>query len=125
MSVPAARTWISISICAALSGAAVYFMRIGNSSQAVGQHFEALMGPGGYRWPGSDIVLRRSYTGIGPVDFGLSFLVAAFFPGVRGAGMNGAFEQQQPYFLIQFASILAVMSVEAGRNRNYMTVLSL
>ena len=109
----------------ALAGIATYYMRIGPASQAAGKYFEAVMEGGEYRWPEADHVLRRHYTGIPSVDFALSFLVAAFYPGVRGAGMNGAFEQQEPYFLMQFASILAVFSVEAGRTRNYLTVMSL
>lgn len=100
-------------------------MRMGPASQAAGKHFKAVMEPGDYRWPESGRLLRRDYTGIAAVDFGLSFLVAAFYPGVRGAGMNGAFEQQQPYFLMSFGPILAAMSVEAGRSRNYLSVMSL
>lgn len=109
----------------ALSGAAAYYMRFGEASQAAGKYFEAVMEPGDYKWPEAEIILRRQYTGISALDFGLSFLVSAFFPGVRGAGMNASFEQQQPYFLMAFGPILAVMSVEAGRTRNYLTVMSL
>lgn len=109
----------------AISGAGLYYMRLGPASSAAGKYFEAVMEPGEYRWPEADHVLRRSYTGVEAVDAGLAFLVAAFFPGVRGAGMNGAFEQQQPYFLMQFGSTLAAISVEAGRDRNWPSVMSL
>lgn len=125
MSIPAARTYISIAVCLTLAGVATYYMRLGPQCQAAGKHFEAVAQAGEYRWPGTEIILRRRYTGIAPLDFGLSFLVAAFFPGVRGAGMNGAFEQQQPYFLTAFTPIIAAFSVEAGRPRNAWSVMSL
>lgn len=125
MAIPAARTWIASLLFLALSGAGTYYMRLGPASQAAGKHFEAVLEPGDYRWPESGAILRREYTGIPAVDMGLSFLVAAFYPGVRGAGMNGPFEQQQPYFLMSFGPVLAAMSVEAGRDRNYLTVMSL
>lgn len=125
MSPPAARTWVTIPIFLALSGAATYYMRLGPASEAAGKFLELVMEPGDFRWPDTDITLRRQYTGIAGVDMGLSFLVAAFYPGVRGAGMSGAFEQQQPFFLMQFGPILAVMAVEAGRDRNYLTAMSL
>lgn len=125
MSLPAARTWISIPIALAISGVAVYYMRLGPAAQAAGLNFEQVMAPGEFKFPGTVSTLRRTYTGFAPLDMGLSFLVAAFYPGVRGAGMSAAFEQQQPYFLMQFGAVLAAMAVEAGRDRNYLTVMSL
>lgn len=123
MSLPAARTWISIPVFLAISGVAIYY--IGPASLALGPHFEQLTEPGQYKWPGTDIILRREYTGFAPLDMGLAFLVAVFYPGMSGAGMSAAFEQQQPYFLMQFGPVLAAMAVEAGRDRNYLTVMSL
>lgn len=125
MSIPTARQWLTIPLTLALSGAAFYLMRLGPDAQASGKHFEMVSEGGEYAWPESNLILRRHYTGFGPLDFGLSFLVAAFMPGVYGAGMNAAFEEQQPYFLMSFAPIVAAMSVEAGRERNAGALLTL
>lgn len=125
MSIPAARTYVSISACLFLTCLATYYMRLGPAAAASGKYFEAVAQPGEFSWPEGGLLLRRHYTGIAPLDFGLSFLVAAFFPGVRGAGMNGAFEQQQPYFLTAFTPIIAAFSVEAGRPRNAWSIMSL
>lgn len=125
MSLPAARTWISIPVLLAISAVAVYYMRLGPAAHATVPHFEQVMAPGDFRFPGTHTALRREYTGFAPLDMGLTFLVAAFYPGMRDADMSGAFEQQQPYFLMQFGPIIAAMAVEAGRDRNYLTVMSL
>ncbi|KAH8724808.1 hypothetical protein GQ44DRAFT_772845 [Phaeosphaeriaceae sp. PMI808] len=62
------------------------------------------------------VPIKKHYTGIGPLDDGLAFLVAAFIPGA--AGWNETFYWQQVHFLSQFATISAIQNVEACRQRN-------
>lgn len=65
--------------------------------------------PNGFRY-------KTHYTGIGPLDQGLSFLVAAFLYGPTN--WNQAFYWQQFHFLSQLTAIIAIMNVEACRDRN-------
>jgi hypothetical protein len=60
--------------------------------------------------------IKKSYTGLFALDEGLSFLVTAFLPGA--AGWNEAFYWQQFHFLIQLTVAIAIMNVEACRERN-------
>ncbi|KAI8940782.1 hypothetical protein NX059_002048 [Plenodomus lindquistii] len=60
--------------------------------------------------------LKKHFTGIKPLDDGLSFLVAAFIYGPTG--WNEAFYWQQLHFLVQIAGLIAIMNVEACRERN-------
>lgn len=67
--------------------------------------------------------LRESYTGIPAFDLGLRFLVTAFLPGT--AGWDPEFKIQQIYFLVSFFSVIAIWSVEAGRERSRGRLMSL
>lgn len=58
----------------------------------------------------------KSYTGIGQVDQVLATLVTAFMPGT--AGWDETFYWQQFHFISQIAGLIAVMNVEACRERN-------
>lgn len=105
------------AVLLALSATATYYMRLNHSAGlAVGEHFTTLAQTENFIFPDSEIVLRRSYTGIAAVDTGLSFLVAAFLPGA--SGLNKAFQLQQAHFLFSFMPVLAILSVEASRERN-------
>lgn len=120
---PASRTWLASLLLLGLAAAATYYMRLGPAATAVGADFEKIMTNEHFVFPNSDIVLRRSYTGIDVLDQGLTFLVAAFLPGA--AGINRAFQIQQIYFLFSFAPILGVWSIEAARGRNSGALITL
>ncbi|EDU40033.1 hypothetical protein PtrSN002B_002391 [Pyrenophora tritici-repentis] len=62
------------------------------------------------------VKMRKDYFGIKPVDESLSFLVTAFLYGPTK--WNEAFYWQQVHFLGQITVIIAVMNVEACRERN-------
>lgn len=62
------------------------------------------------------VKLRKHYTGLGPLDDMLSFLVGAFLPGPTGWNEN--FYWQQLHFLVQIMPLIAVTTVEACRERN-------
>ncbi len=60
--------------------------------------------------------IKKNYTGLKPVDDILALLVTVFLSGP--AGWNEEFYWQQWYFLMQVVPIVAVMNVEACRERN-------
>ena len=60
--------------------------------------------------------IKKHFTGVVPLDEGLSFLVAAFLYGPTA--WNEAFYWQQLHFLVQITTLIAVMNVEACRERN-------
>ncbi|CAE7009140.1 hypothetical protein P3342_002968 [Pyrenophora teres f. teres] len=62
------------------------------------------------------VKMRKDYVGIKPIDENLSLLVAAFIYGPTK--WNEAFYWQQVHFLGQIAVIIAIMNVEACRERN-------
>jgi hypothetical protein len=104
-----------------LSLLALYSMRLSPAASSVSLPFEtAGRTP---RFPRPDFPLRESYTGIPAFDLGLRFLVTAFLPGV--AGWDPEFRVQQIYFLVSFFSVIAIWSVEAGRERSKGRVTSL
>ena len=67
------------------------------------------------------VAIKKHYTGLKPLDEGLSFLVSAFLPG--SAGWNEAFYWQQVHFLTQLTALVAIMNVEACRERNRGSLL--
>jgi hypothetical protein len=60
--------------------------------------------------------IRKDYTGLKHLDEGVSFLVTVFLPG--SAGWNETFYWQQFHFLLQLTGLVAIMNVEACRERN-------
>jgi hypothetical protein len=60
--------------------------------------------------------IENNFTGLGFLDQGLAFLVTAFLPG--SAGWNEAYYWQQFHFLPQLTPFIAIMTVEACRERN-------
>jgi hypothetical protein len=60
--------------------------------------------------------IKKEYTGLRVFDEGLAFLVSAFLPG--SAGWNEVFFWQQFHFLLQITGLVAIMNVEACRERN-------
>lgn len=60
--------------------------------------------------------LRTTYTGIAPLDKGLSFLVAAFMNGA--AGWRDSFFVFMIYFLVSFFAIITIWAIESCRERN-------
>lgn len=106
-----------------LAALAVREMRIGPVCSKVGEMFEPAVSAN-YIQAYDNIKLRKRYTGIEPVDYGLRFLVVAFLPGATGVPDPGQ-KLQQAYFLLSFFPVVAIMSVEAGRRVNYRTLLYL
>ena len=103
-----------------LSMLALKEMRLGKTASAVSEPMETVVKT--LTFPDNKHRLRETYTGIGPLDFGLRFLVAAFLPGV--AGWDKGFQIQQIYFFASFFPIIAILSVEAGRKRNALALTS-
>lgn len=102
-----------ITVLVALSMAGAWFMRISVMLNYVPVGFNKIIEtgvlPNGTR-------LKKHYTGVGPLDDMLSFLVAAFLYGPTG--WNEVFYWQQLHFLLQITASIVVMNVEACRERN-------
>ncbi|CAO2649427.1 Nn.00g068120.m01.CDS01 [Neocucurbitaria sp. VM-36] len=102
-----------IAVLLALAGVGAWFMRISPALNDAPVGFldivETSTLPNGTR-------LKKYYTGIGPLDDMLSFLVAAFLYGPTK--WNEVFYWLQLHFLVQFAAPMAIMNVEACRERN-------
>ncbi|KAF2124262.1 hypothetical protein P153DRAFT_302912 [Dothidotthia symphoricarpi CBS 119687] len=62
------------------------------------------------------VAIKKHFTGIGPLDNGLSFLVTAFITG--SAKLHEPFYWNQVHFIIQFMATIVVMNVEACRERH-------
>lgn len=119
---PRAQRWIFTLVYILLSAVGLYGLQFSPNTKSVDKHMQELMKGGEWRFPGQDTILRRHYTGIGPVDFGASFLVAAFFHGA--AGWTKGIQLQQGYFLLQFFAVLTAWSVESVRTKNGWAVIT-
>jgi hypothetical protein len=104
---------VLLTTFALLSVAGAWFMRIylALSDAPVGflDALEAGAHPNG-------TPMKKDFTGLKIFDEGISLLVAAFLPGA--AGWNEAAYWQQFHFLLQITPIIAIMNVEACRERN-------
>ncbi|KAK5162735.1 uncharacterized protein LTR77_011218 [Saxophila tyrrhenica] len=119
---PVARSVVCYATFVGLAVLATYYMRLSPPSNAAGGFFALITEPKPFVFPETDIVLRRTYTGLGPVDMFLSFLVAAFLPGA--AGIDRAFQLQQIHFLFSFLPVITVWSVEAARKGSGWKMIS-
>ncbi len=121
---PAARQWLATTLFLVMSAIAAYYMHGSHpATRTVGTSLAKLSESTTFVFPDSTIELRRTYTGLAPVDAGLSFLVAAFMTGVRG--LNDAFRLQQIHFLFSFLPVLTVWSVESARKGSAWAAISL
>ncbi|KAH7074674.1 hypothetical protein BKA63DRAFT_319137 [Paraphoma chrysanthemicola] len=102
-----------LTILPLLSATGLWYMRINtvlkDAPVGFNQTLEAGVHPNG-------VVIKKSYTGLGPVDEVLKLLVTAFLPGA--ARWNEPAFWQQFHFLLQIAPMIAVMNIEACRERN-------
>jgi hypothetical protein len=109
-----------------LSFAAFYYMRLTPEGKSTGKFLEPL-----FTHPSADfhhpshheIIIRRHYTGIKPIDAFLSLLVTAFLAGP--AGLNEVVRVQQINFLISIVPVLVVFSIESVRTRNAWSLITL
>jgi hypothetical protein len=98
---------------AALSVLGLYTMRISVSMNNVPVGFLETVEEGVLAHA---LPLKKDYTGIHYLDQGLAFLVLAFVYGPTS--WNEPLYWQQTHFLFQFTVLLAIMNVEACRERN-------
>ncbi len=99
-------------------------MRIGSVSQMTGLQLEPLLaGDSNFVYPNTDIVIKKHYTGLKPVDGFLSVLVTAFLAGPLA--LKKYIQVQQAYFLCSWLAVLVVWSVESVRLGNRYKAISL
>lgn len=122
---PSSSRWIYYSLYLALSGTALYHMRLGPTSKTTGDHLEPLIAGSAphFTYPGRHTVIRQRYTGITAVDGLLSVLVTAFLAGP--AGWKKYIQVQQMNFLCSWTSVLVVWSVESVRSNVGWSLIAL
>jgi hypothetical protein len=103
---------------AVLSVAGLWFMRIMPVLNNAPIGFVDVTAAGAHP---NGTLIKKNFTGLKYLDEGLSFLVTAFLSGA--AGWNEAFYWQQFHFLFQIAPMIAIMNVEACRERNQGSLL--
>ncbi|ETI28353.1 hypothetical protein G647_00802 [Cladophialophora carrionii CBS 160.54] len=101
-------------IFAILSVCAVYALRIASVQSGIADKMERITTT--HRFLEHPLSLRTTYTGIAPVDQGLTFLVTAFMN--AASGWDAGFFVFLGYFLVSFFAILTVWAVESCRERN-------
>jgi len=102
-----------LAVMAALSAVGMYCMRVGC---IVHDYPVEILDAAKTGILPNGVKMRKDYFGIKPVDESLSFLVTAFLYGPTK--WNEAFYWQQVHFLGQLAVVVAIMNVEACRERN-------
>lgn len=102
-----------LTTIALLSAAGAWFMRIAVALNNAPVGFLDVIAAGAHP---NGTPIKKDFTGLRYLDEGLSFLVSAFLPG--SAGWNEAFYWQQFHFLMQLTTIIAILNVEACRERN-------
>ena len=104
-----------------LSAIAVYYMRIVPDSFNVSDQMVKIIESG--RFTQTGMSLRREYTGIPSLDYGLSFLVVAFTP--FAAGFDQGAYWQALHFLLSFGPVVSIWAVESCRRGNERAMVSL
>ena len=107
-----------LCLLAALSVLGLYTMRVSVAMNDIPKDFRAVAQ--GNALP-NGVPIKRDFTGIKLLDEGLAFLVVAFIFGPTK--WNETFFWQQFHFLFQITSLIAIMNVEACRNRNQGSLL--
>lgn len=113
-------TILFTTIFALLAAAGVYFIRIQPGHTSFTQNLTDLVETEKLQ-DGSR--LYTTYTGLKPLDLGLTYLVASFVQGPLN--LNEAARIQQIHFLLNFFPAVVVFNVEAYRSRNRWSFLSL
>jgi hypothetical protein len=112
-----------MAIYVTLASIAAYYLQLSRAPRATDVYIQQVVKGGEWKFPGQDVVLRRHYTGIAPLDFAASFLVAVFTHGA--AGWTKGIQLQQAFFLLQFFPVIATWAVESARKRNAWALISL
>ncbi|KAI1463889.1 uncharacterized protein F4812DRAFT_444839 [Daldinia caldariorum] len=104
---------------AGLSALSAWLMRVETVVQGVPVNFQSVVEA---RRFGNGTPLETRFTGVGPVDEVLAFLVVAFLEG--SARWDPGVHAQQAYFLLQWFAVVCVWGVEASRRRNAWKAVS-
>lgn len=113
--------WILIAFYLSIAALVHYGMWIRSSSYGLADQFESIITTGTWTYDPS-FPLKRKYIGIGSIDNYLTFLSAAYMPGLNNWNKN--FGMLQMYFLGMLLQPIAIWAIEACRKRNSMTIVS-
>jgi hypothetical protein len=112
---------VFMTIYITLAALAAYYMKVYPESFNLNDRFMQHVTSGVF--PQNGEKLRQIYTGIPQLDFALSFLVAAFTPGI--ARWDEGFWLLDMHFLFNCSPLFAIWAVESYRERNRGSILSL
>ncbi|KAI9745064.1 MAG: hypothetical protein M1818_001342 [Claussenomyces sp. TS43310] len=114
--------WYLMAFYLACSLLVHYGMWIRSAEYGLDVHFGSIITTGTFPYD-PNFPLKRTYTGIGAIDNYLTFLSAAYMPGLAGWDKN--FGTLQMYFLGMLIQPIAIWSIESCRKRNALTLLAL
>ncbi|KAF2804993.1 FAD-binding domain-containing protein [Mytilinidion resinicola] len=114
--------WILMAVYATCGLLAHYGMWIRSAEYGLADQFASIITTGVFP-DDPTFPLKRTYTGIGAIDNYLTFLSAAYMPGL--AGWDKSFATLQMYFLGMLIQPIAVWTIESCRKRNALTLLSI
>lgn len=117
-----AMKWYFIAFYLLIAALVHYGMWVWSAHYDLGVHLETILKTGQFSYDAT-FPLKRTYTGIKPIDNYLTFLSAAYMTGLKGWDLN--FGTLQMYFLGMLIQPIAIWSVEAYRHRNAVNPLTL
>lgn len=116
------KEWAFIGFYLLVAALVYYGMWVRSAHYGLSDHLESILKTGRFTDDPS-FPLKRKYVGIRVIDDYLVFLAAVYMPGLRNWDPN--FGMLQMYFLGMLVQPITVWSVEAYRNRNMLTPVSL
>ncbi|KAH8896928.1 FAD-binding domain-containing protein [Thozetella sp. PMI_491] len=115
------KKWYFMGFYLLIAGLVHYGMWVQSTHYGLGDHVGATLTSGKFSYD-PEFPLKRTYTGIKPIDDYLVFLAVAYMPGLNNWDQN--FSILQMYFLGMLVQPIAVWTVEAYRHRNFLTPVS-
>jgi hypothetical protein len=109
-----------VLVFAGFAGGGLYVLRVVPALEKMPVNFDRIVASGVFE---NGLPLKRTYTGIALLDFGLSFFVTAFMAGP--AGWDDGVRLQQIHFILSFFAVVSIWTVESFRTRNRWRVISL
>lgn len=107
--------WLQALFFVACGLVCYYGMWVWSAHYGLDVHLEAIVAKGTFSYD-TTFPLKRTYTGLKPLDEYLAFLAAIFVPGLKN--WHSRFGMFQLYFLGMLVQPIAIFVIEACRPRN-------